>query len=277
MSEILVLGATGTTGSRVAEFLRHRGVAVRSATRTPGGKAGRVRFDWADDTTYAAALHGVSAVYLVAPVGVHDPVPVVAPFLELARRAGVRRVVVLGSSAVPESESGLGGLYRLVRSTVPEWTVLRPSWFMQNFGAPQVAIRQAGASEIVSATGEARIAFIDAADIAAVAGYALLDAEPHNTEHLLTGPEALSYDEVAAIITEITGRPLTHRRLTAYELARHFTEFGLPADFALMLAALDDDIRAGAENRITHTVERITGRPPRSFAEFVTEELRLAA
>src|ERR1700719_1016996 len=106
MCEVLVTGATGTTGSRVAAFLATRGVTTRLATRTPK-VSGQVRFDWADRETHADALRGVSAVYLIAPMGVPDPVPLVAPFLDEALRQGVRRVVQLSSSALSEGTSGL--------------------------------------------------------------------------------------------------------------------------------------------------------------------------
>ncbi|MGW4796971.1 NAD-dependent epimerase/dehydratase family protein [Nonomuraea sp. NPDC004297] len=263
MSEVLVLGATGTTGSRVAAFLRARGVPVRTASRRPGA---HVRFDWARRATYAPALNGVSAVYLLAPVGVPDPVPFVEPFLEEAVRQGVRRVVQLGSSAVPEGAAGLGAVHSLVRSAMPEWAVLRPSWFMQNFTGASLALRELD-GEILSATGRSRVAFVDAGDIAAVAGHALTDARSHDTEHVLTGPEALSYDDVAALVTRRHGRPLCHRSVTVAELAAHFAARGLPADYAAVLAALDDDLRGGSEDRVTDTVERVTGRPPRAFRE----------
>lgn len=273
VADILVLGATGTTGSRVAAFLRERGIAARPATRKPDSAA-QVRFDWADRETHAPALHGVSAVYLVAPVGVADPGPLVEPFLEEALRQGVRRVVQLSSSAVPEGAPGLGTVHSLVRSTMPEWAVLRPSWFMQNFtGEHAVALGVRG-GEIVTATGDGKVAFIDATDIAAVAGHALIDEAPHNTEHILTGSEALSYADAAAIVAQRTGVPVRHRSVTKDELARHLTDHGVPADFAALLAALDDDIRAGAEDRVTDTVERITGRPARGFREFAENEIR---
>ncbi|MFI5778096.1 hypothetical protein [Nocardia sp. NPDC051570] len=105
------------------------------------------------------------------------------------------------------------------------------------------------------------------------AGHALLDLTPHNSEHILTGPRALSYTEATALITEITGRPLTHRAITRGELANRFIETGIPADFATMLAALDADIRAGTEDRVTDTVEKISGRAPRDFREFIEKEM----
>ncbi|GAA5038259.1 uncharacterized protein YbjT (DUF2867 family) [Thermocatellispora tengchongensis] len=272
MTEVLVIGATGTTGSRLTAFLREHGVPARPATRTPR-HAGQVRFDWSDPGTHAPALRGVSAVYLIAPVAVADPVPLVEPFLEEAVRQGVRRVVLLSSSAVPEGAPGLGALHRLVRTAVPEWAVLRPSWFMQNFTSASFGLR-ARDGEILSATGKGRVAFVDAGDIAAVAGHALIEAEPHNTEHILTGPEALSYADVAAIITRRTGRTVRHRAVTEDELARHFTEQGMAPDYAALLAGLDTGIGAGSEDRVTDTVERVTGRPARTFRAFSELELR---
>ncbi|MFI7618225.1 ergot alkaloid biosynthesis protein [Nonomuraea terrae] len=272
MSEVLVVGATGTTGSRVAAFLRERGVPVRPASRR-ADLAGYVRFGWANRETHAPALSRVRAVYLVPPIGVAEPAPMVEPFLHEAVRQGVRRVVLLGSSAVPESTSGVGALYGLVRTVMPEWAVLRPSWFMQNFTGESLALRIRD-GEVISATGKGRVGFVDAADIASVAGHALTAEVPHNTEHLLTGPETLSYDEVAALLTRHTGRPVRHRSVTVDELARHFTRHGIPASFAAMLAALDTDIGGGSEDRVTDTVERVTSRPPRSFREFAEREVR---
>ncbi|MCS7478473.1 NmrA family NAD(P)-binding protein [Umezawaea endophytica] len=273
MSEVLVVGSTGTTGSRVVDFLRERSVPVRAATRAPRSE-GQVRFDWAEPGTHAAAVRGVSSVYLVAPIGVIDPVPLVEPFLATALRSGVRRVVLLSSSALEEGDPPLGAVHALVRALVPEWAVLRPSWFMQNFTGDHAAGVGVRTGEIVSATGDARVAFVDAGDIAAVAGHALVDPVPHNAEHVLTGPEALSYAEAAEIIGKWTGKVVRHRALDTADHARHLAESGLPVEFAAFLAALDEDVRGGSEDRVTDAVERVTGRPARSFREFVEAEIR---
>ncbi|MGY0501080.1 NmrA family NAD(P)-binding protein [Nocardia sp. FBN12] len=273
MSEVLVTGATGTTGSRVAALLSDRGATVRMATRTPN-RAAHVRFEWGETGTYGPALGGaVSAVYLIAPVGVAEPAAVVRPFLDEAVAHGVRRVVLLGSSAVPAAAEGMGALYDLVRESVPEWAVLRPSWFMQNFTGDHLVARGVRAGEIATATGDGRVPFVDAGDIAAVAGHALLDPVPHNCEHILTGPAALSYAEAAAIVSARIGRSVVHRHLSTGELRTRIVEFGIPEEFAGMLAALDDDIRGGAEDRVTDTVEQVTGRPARAFAAFVEREM----
>jgi uncharacterized protein YbjT (DUF2867 family) len=265
---VLVTGGTGTTGSRVAAALRERDVPVRVASRRPAN--GQIRFEWADPGTHANALDGVRAVYLVAPVGVADPAPLVAPFLDLARERGVRRIVLLSSSAVQEGAPGLGELHRMVRAVAPEPTVLRPSWFMQNFLDDHPHARSACTDgEIVTATGAGRVAFVDAGDIAAVAVHALADEESHVGEYVLTGPEALSYADAAAVLTEVTGRPVRHRAVGVEELTERFVAAGYPRDFSAVLAALDAAIARGSEDRTTSAVQDVTGRPPRSFREVV--------
>ncbi|MEU0533129.1 NmrA family NAD(P)-binding protein [Amycolatopsis tolypomycina] len=272
MADVLVLGGTGTTGRRVVAGLRAAGVTARVATRKPG-EPGQVRFDWADSSTHADALRGASAVYLLAPIGEAAPAGVVAPFLDDALAAGVRRVVLLSSSAVTDDTPGLGDLQRLVRAA-PEWAVLRPSWFMQNFTGEHLVAQGVRDGEIVTATGDGRVAFVDAGDIAAVAVRALTDREPHNTEHVLTGPAALSYAEAAALVSAHLGRPVRHRAVSTEAFAALLTSSGLPEPFAAVLAALDGGIRRGAEDRVTPVVEQVTGRPARSFATFVQEEIR---
>ncbi|WP_250003736.1 ergot alkaloid biosynthesis protein [Actinoplanes sp. M2I2] len=265
---ILVLGGTGTTGRLVARKLDDRGQAVRVAARRPPD--GGVRFDWHDPATHAPALAGVRAAYVLPPVGVPDPEPVVVPFLQRARDAGVTRAVLLSSSAIPPGETGLGRVHARLGQILPEWAVLRPSWFMENVvGDHPHAVSAREDGEIVSATGDGRVAFIDPDDIAEVAVRALTDPEPHNTDHLLTGPEPLSYAEVAERMTVHWGRPVRHRAVTAGELATRLTAAGLPADFAPFLAGLDVAIAGGAEDRTTDTVERVTGRPPRSLTDFL--------
>ncbi|MFG2046847.1 NAD(P)H-binding protein [Micromonospora sp. NPDC048935] len=270
---ILVIGGTGTTGRIVAATLAERGHPTRIASRRPS-TAG-VRFDWRDPTTHPDALAGVRAIYAIPPTGEVDPAPVMLPFLERARSAGVRRVVLLSSSAVPPAAHGLGLVHARLGELFEEWAVLRPSWFMENFVGEQpyaVSAREHG--EIVSATGTARVGFVDPADIAEVAVRALTDPTPHNTDHVITGPEALSYDTVAAVLTEVGGRTVRHRPIDAAELAARHSANGMPPDYARFLASLDTAIAAGAEDRTTSTVVDVTGRTPRSFRDFCRDRLR---
>ncbi|GHE03937.1 NmrA family NAD(P)-binding protein [Streptomyces alanosinicus] len=273
---VLVIGATGTTGGRTAARLTAAGHAVRAASRraTPLPGAEAVRFDWYDPATHGAALAGAVRVYLVPPVGDPDPAAVMLPFLRRARAAGVRRAVLLSSSAVPEGGPGAGAVHQALPALFDEWAVLRPSWFMQNFTGAHVhadSIREDGV--ILTAAGSGRVGFVDADDIAAVAVRALTDERAHNSDAVLTGPEALRYDDIAAVLTEVTGRPVVHRRLT-YEQLRDRLAARMPPEFAAMLAGMDRAIAEGAEDRTTDTVRQLTGRPPHSFRAVAVRELR---
>lgn len=269
--EILVTGGTGTTGRRLVDALRRRGAAVRVASRHPGPAAGGVHpvpFDWTDPATHPPVLAGVERVYLVRPGGTAgDPMAVLSPFLSAAGRAGVRRVVLLHSTV--SGPVGHPEVAEAVRSAVPEWAVLRASWFMQNvIGDHPTAAAIRDRREIATATGTGRVGFVDAADIAAVAAELLLSDTPR-ADHMLTGPEALSYPDLAATIRDLTGIPVRHVDLSPDELAARWTAAGLPAPLAHTAVDLDLAIARGGQDTVTATVEEITGRPPRPFREFV--------
>jgi uncharacterized protein YbjT (DUF2867 family) len=270
----LVIGATGTTGSRVTAQLTAAGHRVKAASRSATSVAGAVpvRFDWYDPATHPGVLEGVDRVYLLPPLGDTDPLTAMLPFLEQARSVGVNRAVLLSSSAIPKGGPAVGAVHQVLPDLFDQWAVLRPSWFMQNFigsHAHAASIREDGV--IWTATGSGRVGFVDASDIAAVAVAALTDDDAPNTDLVLTGPETLSHDEIAATVTEVTGRPVVHRRLTHDELRDRLAAV-VPAEFATLLAGLDLAIAEGSEDRVTDSVQRLTGRPPRAFRTLLQQE-----
>ncbi|WP_255506413.1 NAD(P)H-binding protein [Mycolicibacterium sp. 018/SC-01/001] len=272
---VLVTGATGNTGSAVVAGLRSRGARARPASRRPDpADPDAVAFDWSDPTTFTAALNGVHAVYVVAPAGDADPMPMVRPFLELAAAHGVQRVVQVSSSAIERGCSGLGEIHDAVVELFAEPTVLRPSWFMQNFvGDHPLASSIRDEHEIVTATGAGRLGFIDADDIAATAVEALLAPEPVGAELILTGPESLSYTDAAAILSDVLGHHIRHVEVPPEERAAQFTAAGLSPTYARVLAALDGRISAGEQDFVTTTVQNVTGRPPTTLRDFLTRAL----
>lgn len=180
----------------------------------------------------------------------------------------MRRAVLLSSCAIPEGGPVLGQVHRAIREMMPEWGVLQPSWFMQNFtsGMHGGTVRANG--EIVTATGQGRVAFVDVGDIAEVAFRALTDLEPHNRAHVITGPQALSYGEAAAIISEAAHRPVHHVSISGAQLRERLMGTGMLEGYAALLAGLDEAIKNGAEDRVTSTVQEVTGRPPKSLVKF---------
>jgi uncharacterized protein YbjT (DUF2867 family) len=275
MTGVLITGGTGKTGTVLAELLRGSGVPVRPASRRPSaGDPDAVRFDWDDPASCTAALRGVDRVYLVPPPLTVDPMPLVGPFLAEAERLGVRRVVLLGSAIELPNARGALEMAAQVR-TRPGWVVLRPSAFMQNFLRPHPLgerIRRRG--EILTAAGSGRVGWIDARDIAAAAAALLADPDGHPGEpddHLLTGPKALGYADAAAIITAHTGRPVRVLAGGTGEVRDQYRDAGLPAELADSLAAVDAGLAAGRDDGISTAVLDLTGRPPRTFAEFVRD------
>lgn len=159
---VLVTGGTGKTGRSVAEQLAFHGADARIATRRPSA-ADHVRFDWEDTTTHAPALDGVSSVYLVAPTDRAKHLPVMLPFLEQAVARVPGRLVLLSASSLDERGPMMGAVHGWLRAHAPRWTVLRPSWFMQNFTTQHLP-SIIGEGRIYSATQGGCVPFIDAAN-----------------------------------------------------------------------------------------------------------------
>ncbi|SDF44329.1 Uncharacterized conserved protein YbjT, contains NAD(P)-binding and DUF2867 domains [Lentzea fradiae] len=271
---VLLTGGTGQTGRVVTDVLSGRGVRVVVASRSvpkeelPSG-ARHVPFDWADPGTYDEALRGVDSVYLLPPPLDVDPVGVVEKFLGAALAAGVRRAVLLNSCSFPMTARGLHAV-RLTVQQMPEWSVLLASGFMQNFlGAHPTAVAVRERHEIVTAAGDGRIGWVDAADVAAVAAELLVRDGHDSREHVITGPQALSYDDIAATIAAEWGLPVRYRPVTATERAAQLTGAGFPRPFVDALVWSDVLTANDAEDRVTREVPRITGRDATSFTEFV--------
>jgi ergot alkaloid biosynthesis protein len=268
---VLVTGGTGKTGRRVADQLVAAGRDVRIASRHS-----TIPFDWSDRGTWAAALAGVSAAYLVPPPGGDVSGPMIA-FAQAAIAGGVTRFVLLSGSPMPEGGPGVGQTHSWLRENARDWAVMRPSWFMQNFteGQHLAPIRDEGV--IYSATEDGRIPFISADDIAACAVAALISEKPLNRDFILTGSELFTYDAVAQIISDVTGRRVTHQRVSAEKLAEWYRSIGRPDMLSQMLAAMDVMIAHGAEDRTTDCVHELTGRAPITVEAFARDNAKVWA
>lgn len=266
VDQVLVTGGKGKTGRRVAARLAAAGLQAVIGTRTPDGAQDK-RFDWSDVSS-ASAFDGCAAAYIVAPTDRIDHLAVMQPMLERAMDRRVRRFVLLSSSLLEPGGQMMGDFHAWLARNAEDWAVLRPSWFMQNFseGPHAATIREDGV--IYSATDDGRVGFVDAEDIAATAVAVLTAQTPLNNDVVLTGPEALSYDKIAAIITAVVGRPVRHIRLEPADLTGRFVAQGLTPDYAETLTRLDRAIAAGAEDRTTACVAQISGQLPISFRAF---------
>ncbi|NUR28796.1 MAG: NAD(P)H-binding protein [Catenulispora sp.] len=268
MKHTLILAGTGKTGRRVATRLSSAGHPVRTAARSGGD----VHFDLDDATTWPAALDGVAAVYLVEPsldAGAEHP-PRIARLVATAVAAGVRRLVLLSAPGADIEGHPLHTTDLAVRESGVEWTVLRPNWFSQNFSEDfwLPAIRS---GTLAFPTGQGRVPFIDAEDIADVAAAALTEDRHAGQVYMLTGPRAISFGEAAELIAAAADRPVRFVDVTPEDFFQQQLSHGLPAAGAQRLTDLMVSISNGEHEELHDGVERALGRVPRRFEDFVVE------
>ncbi|MEU8709906.1 NAD(P)H-binding protein [Streptomyces sp. NPDC048565] len=268
-TDILVTGSTGKTGRRVTESLRARGASVRAA-----GRSARVRFDWNDESTWEPALTGVRAAYLVDrqdQPGAWDAEAEIGALAKRAVECGVRRLVLLQARTTGlVGGKDLGAGEHGVRESGAEWTVLRPNWFFQNFDEG-VLLDSVRAGEIRLPTGDGQEPFVDAGDVADVATAALLDDGHDGQVYDLSGARALTLAEAADEISAAAGRAVTYVPVTHDDYVTELLSYDVPADYAGFVADLAGQIRRNLNSTPTDTVERVLGRPPRGFTDFVRD------
>lgn len=259
---ILVLGATGKTGRRLVARLRDQGRNVRAASRS-----GETRFDWNDRATWAPALEGVTALYLVGPP---EPEPI-ADFVAQAAAAGVRRFVVLSGRGVEvfgdSFEPSMAEAERVVREAGVDWTVIRPNNFSQNFDEDIFAapLRE---GRLALPVGDVPEPFIDVEDIADVAA-ALLTEDGHTGRtYVLSGPRALSFAEAVAELAEAWGRPMRFEDVSADAYVAELAGQSVPEELARPLANVLVWLREGHNATPTPDVRNILGREPRDFTAY---------
>ena len=277
MTTHLVLGGTGKTGARLTRHLVTAGATARPGSRTPSApSAGTqpVRFDWDDDSTWAAALDGAAGVYLVPPALRTDHPPLLARLAERALAAGVDRLVLLSARGVDAGpDNPLIAAERAVRAVAGDrLTVVRPTWFMQNFTEAFFADGVASGA-LVAPTGDGAEPFVDADDIAAVAAAALTGDGHGGRTYELSGPAALTFAEAADVLSARLGRPVRHVDLPVEQWVAGAAANGLPADYAGMLGGLFDVIRGGHDAHTSTGVQDALGRPPTSFAAWAEREV----
>ncbi|HEY8979787.1 MAG TPA: NAD(P)H-binding protein [Streptomyces sp.] len=259
---ILVLGATGKVGRQLVPALRAAGRQVKAASRT-----GAVRFDWTEQGTWAQALEGADAVYLLAP---EDPA-LAEPFVKQAVDAGVRRFTALSGRGVDRVPSdvfvGMTAVEKAVQGSGVEWTVLRPNNFHQNFDHdPWQAPLLAG--ELALPAGDVPEPFVDVRDIAEVAAV-LLTSQKHQGEvYEISGARALTFAEAVAEMARAAERPMIYKELTPEEYCADLLEQGWPKEVVHDLDAMFAVMRAGHSAAPSDTVARLLGREPVSFAEY---------
>ena len=277
---ICITGAGGTLGTEVIRQLVAKKESFRGAyfskekaetARLNGIEA--VLIDYHQPATLRAAFKDCDKLFLLGP-NVPNQTELEIDAIEAAKAAGVGHIVKQSVMGANDESYSLAKVHRPVEKAIESsglrWTFLRPNSFMQNSVTFMgETIKAEGA--FYSASGTAKISHVDVRDIAAVAFRALTEPDHQGKAYTLTGPEALTYDELAGNLTEALGRPIRHVSLPPSELRDGMLAEGMPDALADRMLDLERYFREGHASLITHEITNLTGKGPRQYAEYIRE------
>ncbi len=259
-SLVLVTGGTGKTGRRVAARLAARGVQTRISSRSAD-----VALDWNDSSTWSPALDGVTSVYLAysPDLAIPGATDTIRAFVDTAKAHGVEHIVLLSGRGEEEAQA----CEQIVAASGLRWTVVRASWFAQNFSEGEF-VHMVMNDAITLPARDIPEPWIDINDIADVAVAALTEPGHDGEIYEVTGPDALTMTEIAEMISEASGRPIAYVDVPHAGFVAGLEEAGLPGDLVWLLGYLFDTVLDGRNSKVCDGVERALGRPARSFRDY---------
>ncbi len=260
---ILVTGATGKTGSRVAACLADRGIEVRRGSRkeTPA-------FDWNDESSWDAALTGVASAYVNYSPDTRSvsATETVSRFVDIARHQGVGRLVFLSGRGETEAQE----CERIVLDSGIESTIVRSAWFNQNFSEGEFLDMVLGGALTLPA-GSVGEPFVDLDDLADVAVAALTEEGHAGEIYEVTGPRLLTFEDVASELTQAVGRDIAYQEISHDAFVAAIAGSGAPEEFVQAMDYLFSVVMDGRNSYISDGVIRALGRPPKDFTDFASE------
>jgi uncharacterized protein YbjT (DUF2867 family) len=257
----LVIGGNGKTGRRVAQQLVHAGKAVRIASRSTA-----IPFDWENQATWTSALRDIRAAYVTyqPDLAVPGALQTIDAFFAAAIDSGVEKLVLLSGRGEDEALAAEAAL----QAKRADWTILRASWFNQNFNEG-FFLDSILAGEVALPAMLAAEPFVDVDDIADIAFAALTTSAHSRRLYELTGPQALTFAEAIAQIARARGRGIAFVPVSIAEYRAELVRLQLPPEYVDLIIYLFENVLDGRNTPVTDGVQRALGRPARSFADFV--------
>jgi uncharacterized protein YbjT (DUF2867 family) len=270
MTTFLILGGTGKVGRRLSARLTELGHTARIASRSPVG----TRFDWHDPDTYDAALQDVDAVFIVGPGSASDWTPQLNEFLSRAAAVGVAGAVLLSARAVEFLPDGVVGRVEQAFSAGPlPGTIIRPAHFAQNFTEAMFVPRN---GQIVAPVGVAAHPFIDVRDIADVAARLLVDGGHKEEVIELSGPRALGFRDIAAILRAVSGKHVEYVPENRDAHVKRLRDTGTPETYITWRMAMLDAIAAGRDAYVSAGTQHVLGRDSTPLEQWARVEVTAA-
>ena len=261
-NNILVIGGTGKTGRKVVEGLKQLNQFVRVGSRSESPS-----FEWNDPTSWPKVLEGMDKVYIVyhPDLAVPGAVESIQRLTEAAKKAGVRKAVLLSGKGEKEAERS----EQVVAGSGLDYTLVRASWFNQNFNE-SFLLDPILAGHVALPMPDARIPFVDTGDIAEVVVKVLMDDAHNSKTYEITGPRAMSFEEVVRDISQGTGRDLKYQAVSLEEYSGMMKAAGVPSDYIWLFDYLFREVLSKKSNQVvTSDVERVLGRKPTDFSYYV--------
>jgi uncharacterized protein YbjT (DUF2867 family) len=257
----LVVGGTGKTGRRVVERLKARGLPVRV-----GSRSSEPSFDWNDQGTWAPALEDVCAVYVTYYPDLAAPgaAKAIQAFVDLAETSGKPRLVLLSGRGEEEAQL----CEEIVRKYSGEWTLVRASWFAQNF-SESYFLEPILAGEVVLPAGPIGEPFVDTDDIADVVVAALTEDRHVGQLYEVTGPRLLTFAEGIAEIGRATGREIRYVQIPVEEYASALKGLEVPPEVVELITYLFSEVLDGRNASTADGVMQALGRPAKDFSDYV--------
>jgi uncharacterized protein YbjT (DUF2867 family) len=274
---VLVVGASGRVGGELVKLLVESGETVRAATRNVSshrfaGAVEVVNFDFDRPQSFAPALNGADRVFLVARPGDNHSDRVAMPFIDEARKQGVKLIVNLTAMGAEQDEAFmLRVLERYVETSGVPYVHLRPNWFMQNFDSGPIFAYIQASGAIHLPAGEARLSFIHVRDIASVGAECLTDPRHTGKAYTLTGGEPLSHSDVAEKISRAAHKAISYVPISEETARAGLSARGIPAEYIDRWANFFSKVRQGLCAQVSDDVVSILGRSPIAFDRYVEE------
>lgn len=263
-NQILVIGGTGKTGRKVVNQLEKQGHQVRV-----GSRSATPAFDWEDPGTWSPALEGMDKVYITfqPDLAVPGALEAIEGLTKKAAQAGVKKLVLLSGKGEREAEL----CEQVVMHSGLDYTIVRASWFMQNF-SESFFLDPILAGQVALPKPEAKVPYVNTDDIAEVVVAALLDDAHNGKVYELTGPRLLTFEEVMKEISLATGRDIAFTSITLDEYIGILKQADVPADYIWLIDYLFSNVLdAEGNNVVSQDVEKVLGRKPKDFTEYVLE------
>jgi uncharacterized protein YbjT (DUF2867 family) len=259
--QILVIGSTGKTGRRVLQRLNDRKVPALgvSFSSTPS-------FDWNNKATWEAVLNNIGSVYIsyYPDLAIPGAVDAVAQFSNLAVKKGVQKLVLLSGRGEAEAQH----CEEAVMDAGVDWTIVRASWFCQNFNEGNF-LEPIQAGYVALPAGNVGEPFVDADDIADVAVAALTEEGHSKKVYEVTGPRLLTFSAAVAEIARATGRDIKYEQVPMQAYADLLLEYGLPKDLIWLVTYLFTEVLDGRNESIGDGVRQALGRKATDFSDYV--------